>query len=163
MSQQSFEIQFKETVLRNIAVLVLLLGLFVPPTIAADGYKVTKKIPIPGQGGWDYLTVDESARRLYVSHGTRVDVLDVDSSEILGSIPTTGVHGIAVASELGRGFISDGKLDLLAYRVFHSGQISAKEGTPIQLGAKNVGAIEQGGAQRSGAEVGGGQITAAQI
>ena len=78
MSQQSFEIQFKETVLRNIAVLVLLLGLFVPPTIAADGYKVTKKIPIPGQGGWDYLTVDESARRLYVSHGTRVEELDVD-------------------------------------------------------------------------------------
>jgi DNA-binding beta-propeller fold protein YncE len=95
--------------LRNIAVLVLLLGLFVAPTIAADGYQVTKKIPIPGQGGWDYLTVDESARRLYVSHGTRVDVLDVDSGEILGSIPTVGVHGIAVAPELGRGFVSDGK------------------------------------------------------
>jgi DNA-binding beta-propeller fold protein YncE len=108
-SQQSFEIKFKETVLRNIAVLVLVLGLFVAPTIAADGYKVTKKIPIPGQGGWDYLTVDESARRLYVSHGTRVDVLDVDSGEILGSIPTVGVHGIAVAPELGRGFVSDGK------------------------------------------------------
>ena len=95
--------------MRNFAVLVLLLGLFVAPTIAADGYQVTKKIPIPGQGGWDYLTVDESARRLYVSHGTRVDVLDVDSGEILGSIPTVGVHGIAVAPELGRGFVSDGK------------------------------------------------------
>jgi len=95
--------------LRNIAVLVLLLAFFVAPTFAADGYKVTKKIPIPGQGGWDYLTVDESARRLYVSHGTRVDVLDVDSGEILGSIPTVGVHGIAVAPKLGRGFVSDGK------------------------------------------------------
>ncbi len=78
-------------------------------TFAADGYKVTKKYPVPGQGGWDYLTVDESARRLYVSHGTRVDVLDVDSGEILGNIPTVGVHGIALAPELGRGFISDGK------------------------------------------------------
>ena len=108
-SPQSFEISVQETVLKNIAVLVLLFGLFVAPTIAADGYKVTKKIPIPGQGGWDYLTVDESARRLYVSHGTRVNVLDVDSGEIVGSIPTVGVHGIAVAPEFGRGFVSDGK------------------------------------------------------
>lgn len=95
--------------MRKLASFTLLAAFAIPLAFAADGYKITKKIPIPGQGGWDYLTVDASARRLYVSHGTRVDVLDVDSSEILGSIPTTGVHGIAVASELGRGFISDGK------------------------------------------------------
>src|SRR5262249_1202080 len=77
---------------------------------AASGYQVKKKIPIPGQGSWDYLTVDESARRLYVSHGTRVEVLDVDSQTIVGQIPDTlGVHGIAIAPELGRGFISDGQ------------------------------------------------------
>ena len=76
---------------------------------AAD-YSVTKKIPIPGQGSWDYLTVDESARRLYVSHGTQVEVLDVDSGSIVGSIPKTlGVHGIAIASEFGRGFVSNGQ------------------------------------------------------
>jgi YVTN family beta-propeller protein len=74
------------------------------------GYKVTKKIPISGQGSWDYLTVDESARRLYVSHGTQVEVLDVDSGTIVGMIPNTpGVHGIAVAPELGRGFVSNGQ------------------------------------------------------
>src|SRR5882672_11414592 len=75
-----------------------------------ESYHVTKKIPIPGQGGFDYLTIDEGGRRLYVSHGTQVEVLDVDSGAIVGKIPNTlGVHGIAVAPELGRGFVSDGQ------------------------------------------------------
>ena len=86
---------------------------FVLPAFAAppsDGYNVIKKIPIPGDGSWDYLTVDEGARRLYVSHGTQVEVLDVDSGSIVGSISKTpGVHGIAIAAELGRGFVSNGK------------------------------------------------------
>ena len=73
-------------------------------------YSVTRKIPIPGQGSWDYLTVDEANRRLYVSHGTQVEVLDVDSGAIVGKIENTlGVHGIAIAADLGRGFISDGQ------------------------------------------------------
>jgi len=77
---------------------------------AADNYEITKKIPIPGQGSWDYLTVDESARRLYVSHGTQVEVLDLDSGAIVGKIENTqGVHGIAIAPDLGRGFVSDGQ------------------------------------------------------
>src|SRR6266446_10211587 len=76
---------------------------------AAD-YQITKKIPIPGQGSWDYLAVDEAARRLYVSHGTQVEVLDVDSGTVVGNIPNTpGVHGIAIAPELGRGFVSNGQ------------------------------------------------------
>jgi DNA-binding beta-propeller fold protein YncE len=95
--------------LRKLAIFTLLAAFAIPLASAADGYKITKKISIPGQGGWDYLAVDESARRLYVSHGTQVEVLNVDSGEILGSIPTMGVHGIALAPELGRGFISDGK------------------------------------------------------
>lgn len=74
-----------------------------------SGYTVIKKIPIAGQGSWDYLTVDDGARRLYVSHGTQVEVLDLDSGAIVGKIENTlGVHGIAVAPEIGRGFISDG-------------------------------------------------------
>lgn len=74
------------------------------------GYHIIKKIAVPGQGSWDYLTVDEGARRLYVSHGTQVEVLDVDSGDIVGKIEKTpGVHGIAVAPELGRGFISNGQ------------------------------------------------------
>jgi len=77
----------------------------------ADGsYHIIKKIPVPGQGGWDYLIVDEAARRLYVSHATQVEVLDVDSGAIVAKILNTlGVHGIAIAPGLGRGFVSDGQ------------------------------------------------------
>jgi YVTN family beta-propeller protein len=86
------------------------LGSVASIAIAADDYSINKKISIPGQGSWDYLTVDEGARRLYVSHGTQVEVLDVDSESIVGNIPKTpGVHGIAVAPELGRGFVSNGQ------------------------------------------------------
>ncbi len=77
---------------------------------AAEGYHVTKKIPVPGSGSWDYLAVDESARKLYVSHGTQVEVLDVDSGAIAGKVaPTAGVHGIAIAPDQGRGFTSNGQ------------------------------------------------------
>jgi len=77
---------------------------------AQDHYQITKKIPIAGQGGWDYLTVDEGARRLYVSHGTQVEVIDIEAGAPVGKIENTpGVHGIAVAPEVGRGFISNGQ------------------------------------------------------
>ena len=82
---------------------------------AADppaGYKLEQTIPVKGDGGWDYLTVDSANRRVYVSHATAVDVLDADTGEIKGQIPdTAGVHGIAVAAELGRGFTSNGRAD----------------------------------------------------
>ncbi len=91
------------------AILNLSCAVFAAPA-PAGGYSVIKKIPIPGAGSWDYLMVDEGARRLYVSHGTQVEVLDVDSGAIVGKIENTpGVHGIAVAPEVGRGFVSDGK------------------------------------------------------
>jgi DNA-binding beta-propeller fold protein YncE len=94
--------------LKTFFIFALSLSLLAVPT--TGGYHVTKKIPIPGQGGWDYLTVDEGARRLYVSHGTQVEVLDVDSGAIVGKIEKTpGVHGIAIAPELGRGFVSNGQ------------------------------------------------------
>jgi DNA-binding beta-propeller fold protein YncE len=84
-------------------------ALLVAPTFAQGGYAVAQKIVIPGTGGWDYLAVDEGARRLYVSHGTQVEVVDIDAKTLVGTIPNTpGVHGIAVAPELGRGFISNG-------------------------------------------------------
>src|SRR6266849_3569160 len=76
----------------------------------ASGYKVVKTVPISGEGGWDYVYVDSDARRVYVSHATQVVVLDADSYEVVGSIPDTqGVHGIAIAPELGRGFTSNGR------------------------------------------------------
>jgi YVTN family beta-propeller protein len=88
-------------------ILVLLMCLVA--SASSVSYQVTKKIPIPGQGGWDYLTIDEAARRLYVSHETQVEVLDVDSQAIVGRVLNTpGVHGIAIAADLGRGFVSNG-------------------------------------------------------
>src|SRR5437762_2644627 len=77
---------------------------------ATTGYHVIGDIQIGGEGGWDYLTADATARRLYVSHATHVVVVDLDSNKVVGDIPDTpGVHGIAIAPELNRGFISDGR------------------------------------------------------
>src|SRR5260370_41350910 len=73
-------------------------------------YQVIKTIPVGGDEGWDYVTVDSAARRVYVSHGSHVVVLDADDYTVVGDIPDTqGVHGIAIASEFGRGFVSDGR------------------------------------------------------
>jgi len=93
------------------AALVMGLGLvFSAAASSNNGYTITKKIPIPGQGSWDYLTVDESARRLYVTHGTQVEVLDVDSGAVVGKIDKLhGIHGVALAPELGRGFVTNGQ------------------------------------------------------
>jgi DNA-binding beta-propeller fold protein YncE len=88
------------------------LGALVPAALiaAATGYHITGEIAIGGDGGWDYLTADSAARRLYVSHATHVVVVDLDSNKVVGDIPDTpGVHGIAIASELGKGFISNGR------------------------------------------------------
>src|SRR5262249_30326476 len=76
------------------------------------GYHIIKKVSLPGAGGWDYVFVDATGRRVYVSHATQVEVLNADTFEPVGTIPNTpGVHGIAVASEFGRGFITAGKTD----------------------------------------------------
>lgn len=82
-------------------------------SFAADsGYHIIKRLKVGGEGGWDYLTVDESARRLYISRSTHVMIIDLDSDKVVGDIPDTpGVHGIAIAPELNRGFTSNGKAD----------------------------------------------------
>jgi DNA-binding beta-propeller fold protein YncE len=75
-----------------------------------SGYHVIKRIKVGGEGFWDYLSVDSDARRLYISRGTHVMVLDADSLQPVGDLPDTpGVHGIALAPELGRGFTSNGR------------------------------------------------------
>jgi DNA-binding beta-propeller fold protein YncE len=76
----------------------------------ASGYHVIKTVPVPGDEGWDYVYVDSAARRVYISHGTHTVVMNADTYAIEGDIPDTqGVHGIAVASDLGRGFTSNGR------------------------------------------------------
>ena len=76
----------------------------------SSGYKLLKKIKIGGEGGWDYIFDDSKNHRLYVSHATKVVVIDTDKDTIIGEIPNTnGVHGVAVAEDFGRGFTSNGR------------------------------------------------------
>lgn len=81
------------------------------PVRAAEGpYKALTEIKIGTDGGWDYASVDSPARRLFVSHATEVVVIDTEKNTVIGQIaPTPGVHGIAVAPELGKAFVSDGR------------------------------------------------------
>jgi len=91
---------------------VVLAGCFSAAVLlqGATDYKVEGRYPIPGVGGFDYATLDSSARRIYVSHGTQVDVLDADSGKLMGTIPDTpGVHGIAIAAGFKHGFTSNGR------------------------------------------------------
>jgi DNA-binding beta-propeller fold protein YncE len=90
---------------------ILGISLTVPCWAASGpGYHVSATYKIGGDGGWDYLTADASARRLYISRGTHVIVLDLDSGKTVGDIPDTpGVHGIALAPGLGKGFTSNGR------------------------------------------------------
>ncbi|MGB0037161.1 MAG: hypothetical protein WBP79_16970, partial [Candidatus Acidiferrales bacterium] len=75
-----------------------------------SGYHLLKTIPVGGEGFWDYITFDSPTRRLFISRATKVIVLDVDSGKPVGEIPNTeGVHGIALAPDLGRGFTSNGR------------------------------------------------------
>ena len=77
---------------------------------APPAYKVADKIKVGGEGGWDYPFVDSAAQRLYASHATKVIVIDTASGKVVGEIPDTqGVHGIAIAPDLGRGFTSNGR------------------------------------------------------
>lgn len=79
---------------------------------SAQDYRVVKKAALGGDGGWDYLKVDPASRRLYISRATRVMVVDADTLAPIGEIgDTPGVHGIAIADELGRGFTSNGRDD----------------------------------------------------
>ncbi len=76
---------------------------------AAPEYKVVGKIKIGGAGRWDYVFVDSANHRLYVSHGTQTEVVDTATDKLIATITeTNGVHGIAIANDLGKGFISDG-------------------------------------------------------
>ena len=73
------------------------------------GYHLLKEIPLAGDTGWDYLSVDSGAHRLYVTHGTHIVVVDTQSDAVVGDIADTpGVHGFALAPKLGRGFASNG-------------------------------------------------------
>src|ERR1044071_7168271 len=80
------------------------------PARVPASYHVIRRISLAGEGGWDYLTVDTVAHRLYVSRSSHVAVIDLDHDAVIGDIPNTnGVHGIAFVRELNRGFTSNGR------------------------------------------------------
>ncbi len=89
---------------------LLMAGLVIAAAFAAEGYKVIGKIKIGGTGGWDYLAVDPDANRVYASHATLVEVVDLKTRKVAGQITQLhGVHGIAVAPGFGKGFITNGQ------------------------------------------------------
>jgi DNA-binding beta-propeller fold protein YncE len=97
-------------------VAILSLGYFLPAFSAfpkppaASGYRLAQKIKLGGSGGWDYLEVDPATHRLFISRGNHVIVVDPESGKIIGDIPNVpGVHGIAIADEFNKGFITNGK------------------------------------------------------
>jgi YVTN family beta-propeller protein len=101
------------TALRLWMAVGLLTGLsnaLVADAAAAPNMEVLQRWKLGGDGGWDYLTVDPATKRLFISRGTHVDVISVESGKLIGSIPETlGVHGIALAPALNRGFTSNGR------------------------------------------------------
>jgi len=91
-----------------VAALLICIGASVAPAWSA--FHQIKKVTLGGEGGWDYLTVDSANRHVFISRGTHVMVVDADNYTVVGDIPDTqGVHGIAIASDVGRGFTSNGR------------------------------------------------------
>ncbi len=97
---------------RHAAAVAGALALAAASLAAAETYHLVATIPVGGDGGWDYLSVDSAAHRLYVSHATHVVVIDTRTNAVVGDIPDTpGVHGFALAPDLKRGFASNGRED----------------------------------------------------
>ena len=92
------------------ALFIISTVVFAQKTVNNGSYHLINKIEIGGEGGWDYIFDDSDAHRLYVSHATKVVVIDTDTDKVVGEIPNLkGIHGIATAADFGRGFISDGR------------------------------------------------------
>ena len=91
-------------------VLLTLLLLATAAASAAGGFKVVRRLPLGGEGGWDYILADAASHRLFVTRGTHVAVVDMRTDSVVGDIPNTaGVHGVALAPQLSRGFTSNGR------------------------------------------------------
>ena len=96
--------------LRRLLPLMCLAPLAAVQAAGTPHYRITHQLPLPGDEGWDYLIYEQGGHRLFVSHGTRVLVIDADQLSVVGEIADTpGVHGIALAPELNRGYVSAGR------------------------------------------------------
>jgi YVTN family beta-propeller protein len=97
-------------------------------------YTFDKKIPVPGDGGYDYIAIDEVNNHLFVSHGTSFNVIDLATEKPIASIDgMKGVHGIAIVNEVNKGFISDGKasavvvVDLTTFKIIKTLSLPATD------------------------------------
>ena len=98
---------------------------------------MAERYSIPGDGGWDYISVDSSARRLYVSDGTELEVLDADSGKVVGQIvDSPGVHGAVIAPELKRGFTSNGRDKSVT--IFDTDTLELIERVPLEGGTDAI-------------------------
>jgi YVTN family beta-propeller protein len=96
--------------MKRLATFLFLIGSAAAFAASPSDYKLLTQIPIGGEGGWDILTIDAAARRLYLSHATKVVVVDIDANKVVGEIgDTPGVHEFLAVPELQRGFSSNGK------------------------------------------------------
>lgn len=120
-------------------------------SLSAQKYVLDKSIPVPGDGSNDYVFIDQANHRLYASHGTAVNVIDLEADKVIGTIGgMKGVHGIAIANELNRGFITDGKanaivaFDIKTLQVIKTIPISGKgpDGIIYDPSSKKVFAFE---------------------
>jgi YVTN family beta-propeller protein len=119
--------------MKKLSVFIRVLGLIImtvcmmPGNLLAQsgsGFKVAKVFRIASSGGWDYIAVGPDNNRLYVSHGTQVNVLNETSGDSVGVIPnTTGVHGIAFVPALGKGYTSNGRLNNITVFDLKSNQV----------------------------------------
>src|SRR5215472_16341313 len=121
------------------AVVVILAAAFSSNAASPVQYQLKQKFTIGGDGGWDYLTYDPEGKRLFISRSTRVQVVNPEKGTVIAEIPNTpGVHGIALAQDLGKGFTSNGRENTVT--VFDLKTL--KETNRIKLeGAQNPDAI----------------------
>src|ERR1700688_2557234 len=119
-----------KSVVKGPVAVVIVVAATLVSAASMGGYHLLKEIPVAGDGAWDYVTIDPEARRLYASHETQVEVLDLDSERPVGKVTDLNrVHGIAVAPALGRGFITNGNsstvtiFDLKTFK--HLGEVPA--------------------------------------
>src|SRR5882757_7651221 len=112
----------------------LILLSFSNQALYAQQYSFDKKIPVPGDGGYDYIAIDEVNNHLFVSHGTSFNVIDLATEKPIASIDgMKGVHGIAIVNEVNKGFISDGKanavvvVDLTSFKILKTIPLQATD------------------------------------
>lgn len=110
-----------------------------PADATTTAYRLERRIPIAGDGGWDYLSYDPVLRQLFIARATRVQVVDPRDGSVLAVIPdTAGVHGVALAQDLGKGFTSDGRDNTVTVFDLVTAPVTGKIPLP---GARNPDAI----------------------